>query len=120
MGLFSRFIGKAGEDKAVLYLKKKHYRILERNYRTRYGEIDIIAQIGNVTVFVEVKQRKDEQFGRPEDWVTPQKKNRIISAAKRYLFEKENYNDYFRFDVIAITANEIIHMENAFEADSKI
>ena len=120
MGKYNKIIGNHGEELATKFLKKNKYKIIDKNFSCKFGEIDIIAQIGNVTVFVEVKQRKDEQFGRPEDWVTPQKKNRIIPAAKRYLFEKENYNDYFRFDVIAITANEIIHMENAFEADSKI
>ena len=63
MSIFSRFIGKTGEDKAVLYLKNKHYKILERNYSNKYGEIDIIAKQGKIILFIEVKARKDDTWG---------------------------------------------------------
>ncbi|MBR5250702.1 MAG: YraN family protein, partial [Clostridia bacterium] len=56
MGIFSRFIGADGENQATLYLKKEHYKILERNYKTYYGEVDIIAKKGDLLVFVEVKK----------------------------------------------------------------
>ena len=116
MGLLNRFIGKKGEDTATLFLKKKHYKILERNYRCRTGEIDIIAKDGSYVVFVEVKERKDDKLGMPSEYVTPSKQRKIISAARNYMTENEIVDLYCRFDVVEICGDEINHMENAFQA----
>lgn len=116
MGLLNRFIGKKGEDTATLFLKKKHYKILERNYRCRTGEIDIIAKDGRYVVFVEVKECKDDKLGMPSEYVTPSKQRKIISAARNYMTENEIVDLYCRFDVVEICGDEINHMENAFQA----
>lgn len=118
MGLFSRFIGKDGEEQAVMFLKKKHYKILTRNYRTYYGEIDIVAKIKETIVFVEVKSRKNDTMGRPEEWVTYQKRKKIVSAAKKYISANELNEKNFRFDVIAILDGEITHLENVFDENA--
>lgn len=116
MGIVSRFIGKKGEDNATLFLKKKHYKILERNYRCRTGEIDIIAKDGKRIVFVEVKERKDDKFGSPSEYVTSSKRRKLISAAKNYLAEKEIIDAYCRFDIVEICGDDVNHIENAFES----
>ena len=116
MGLFSKLNGNEGESIATLYLKKKHYKILEKNYRTRNGEIDIIAKIGDTVVFVEVKKRNSDVTGRPEEYVTPLKRKKIIMCAKKYIFDNEIDDKKMRFDVISILGEEITHIVNAFDA----
>jgi putative endonuclease len=110
--------GTIGEDLAVDFLQKKGYRILQRNYRFEHGEIDIVAEDGNVLVFVEVKARRSKEFGEPEDAVTPRKREKIRSTADGYLFENNIDDKECRFDVIAVdyTGNktEIRHLKDAF------
>ncbi|MBI5476512.1 MAG: YraN family protein [Ignavibacteriales bacterium] len=110
--------GTIGENLAVDYLEKKGYRILQRNYRFEHGEIDIIAEDGNVLVFVEVKARRSKEFGEPEDAVTPRKREKIRATANGYLFENNIDDKECRFDVIAIdyqdTKTEIRHITDAF------
>ena len=110
--------GAIGEDLAVDYLKKKGYRIFQRNYRFEHGEIDIIAEDGNALVFVEVKARRSKEFGEPEDAVTPRKREKIRATADGYLFENNIDDKECRFDVIAIdyqgNKTEIRHIEDAF------
>ena len=74
--------GKLGEDAACKYLKKQNYQILERNYRKRYGEIDIIAQKSNKLIFAEVKTRSGERYGTPSEAVTFSKQQKIIKTAE--------------------------------------
>ena len=110
--------GTIGENLAVDYLEKKGYRILQRNYRFEHGEIDIVAEDGNVLVFVEVKARLSKEFGEPEDAVTPRKREKIRSTANGYLFENNIDEKECRFDVVAIdyqkNKTEIRHIEDAF------
>ena len=110
--------GTIGENLAVDYLKKKGYRIFQRNYRFEHGEIDIVAEDGNALVFVEVKARRSKQFGEPEDAVTPRKREKIRSTANGYLFENNIDDKECRFDVVAIdykdNKTEIRHIEDAF------
>jgi putative endonuclease len=110
--------GTIGENLAVDYLEKKGYCILQRNYRFEHGEIDIVAEDGNVLVFVEVKARRSKAFGEPEDAVTPRKREKIRSTANGYLFEKNIDDKECRFDVVAIdykdNKTEIRHLEDAF------
>lgn len=113
--------GNWGEDRAVLYLRLHGYRIVERNFRCRQGEIDIIAQKGEFVAFVEVKQRKNADFGAAREFVTYAKQRRVIAAAELWLV-KTGCELQPRFDVIEVYAPEgtktllpeIRHLENAF------
>jgi putative endonuclease len=95
-------IGKKGEDIAIEYLVNIGYTILERNYRTSHGEIDIIANFKDKLIFVEVKTRTVKSFGEPEESISNYKKNNIINSAEHYL--REHYSDEISvdFEVIAI------------------
>ena len=113
--------GKEGEDKACSYLKKQGYRIIERNFRTDFGEIDIIAGHKKCTVFVEVKSRGSDSFAMPEENVGPKKQRRIIKSAEVYLLERGLYGTECRFDIISLTGEgdktEIKLIRNAFETE---
>ena len=98
----SQALGQAGEEIACAYLTEKKYSIVTRGFRMFRGEIDIIAWDGPTLVFVEVKARADESFGRPEDSVTPGKQRQIRKIAQGYLVERPLGDDACRFDVIAI------------------
>ena len=115
--------GKKSEALATAYLKLNGYRILERNYRNRIGEIDIIAKEGPVLVFVEVKARKTARYGNPKNAVTPAKQLKIANTALTYLKESGQLNRKARFDVVAIDARydppEIEVVKNAFELVSQ-
>lgn len=114
-----RGIGSIGEGIAQEYLRKKGYRILEKNYRTRFGEIDIIAEDKGTIVFIEVKTRIHETFGAPEESVTRQKQERLKKVALCYLKDLKKIPPV-RFDVLAIelkgkSADAVIeHIEYAF------
>lgn len=109
-----REIWVKGEVAAREYLLAKGYRILEENYSGRMGEVDLIAQDGDVIVFVEVKARENTDFGYPIEAVTPQKVRKIVLTAKQYLASKRLLGRDVRFDVIEILRGEINHVENAF------
>lgn len=103
----------SGEKKAASYLKRHGLKILYTNYSCKFGEIDIIAQDKNVTAFIEVKQRKSDIFGRPMDFVTKAKQERIKKAAKSYV-QKYRPGGIFRFDIVEILGDEINYIKNAF------
>lgn len=108
--------GLKGEALAISYLKKKGYKILEKNYRTKFGEIDIIASKDGVVVFIEVKTRSTDAFGAPEESVTRDKQERIKKIALYYLKDLKNL-PALRFDVISIELKpepQIEHIEYAF------
>ncbi len=117
-----RLRGKApgawGEDLALRYLARRGYRLVERNYRTRNGEIDLIVRKGDTLVFVEVKLRRTTGFGDPLEAVTPRKQATIRSLAERYLSDREPHFDTVRFDVVGILAARdglrIDHVADAF------
>ena len=115
--------GKQGEDLAADALLCLGYAILARRYRTRYGEIDIIARDRDVLVFVEVKARRDNQFGTAAESVTAWKQRRIIAMARDYLGRMSGPEVPCRFDVVAIdglgTTEETVKViRDAFVADS--
>ncbi len=110
----SKTIGFVGEAIAVNYLKNKGYKILETNYTNKLGEIDIVAEIGGVVVFVEVKTRTSGKFGYGREAVDSRKQNKIRLVATGYLKYKRLIDAACRFDVIEITDNNIEHIENAF------
>lgn len=94
--------GIYGEDAACAALEQRGYAILERRYRTRAGELDIIARHGEYLVFVEVKARQDRSFGDPEEAVTPQKQQKMVWMATDYLTRHGLREVPCRFDVVAI------------------
>lgn len=111
--------GEKGESLAAWYLKKNGYKIIEQNYRTQLGEIDIIAKEKKTLVFVEVKARRSTRFGNPKWAVTPKKQRKISMVALYYLKTTNQTSAKARFDVVAITSNQdqpqIEIVKNAFE-----
>lgn len=111
--------GEKGESLAVEQLTKKGYKILERNYRTKMGEIDIIAKDGDVIVFIEVKARQTASYGNPKYAVTWTKQKKIIRTAQLYLKLTNQLDKRARFDVVAIHRKEgrqfIEIIQNAFD-----
>lgn len=95
-------VGAAGEALAARELARRGYRVLDRNWHCRYGELDIIAEDGGELVFVEVKTRRGGALGLPEEAVTPAKRRRLLTAAQEYLMEREMAERPYRFDVVAI------------------
>ncbi len=95
-----RIFGNAAEHDAAAFLKSKRFEILEKQYRNRFGEIDIIARDGDEIVMVEVKARKDHEFGYPEESVTRTKLHKIAIVAEHYMASRPNIP--WRIDVIAI------------------
>ena len=117
----AELLGPWGEATAAAFLRRKGFRIEAMNYRTRLGEIDIIARNRSFLVFAEVKLRKSDLYGAPREFVTAAKQNRLKAAAMQYLSEHETALQP-RFDVIEIYAPQglatkmprINHIENAF------
>lgn len=106
--------GREAEQAAADYLQSRGYEILARNYRTREGEIDIIAKLERILVFVEVKYRAGVRCGLPREAVTVQKQRKIARAALAYLCEPGMADLTARFDVVEVTPGEIVLIEDAF------
>ena len=111
--------GTRGESLAVKALKKKGYKILEKNYRCKLGEIDVIARDGGVLAFIEVKARRTDRFGDPKLAITAQKQRKISMVALEYLKKTGQIEKGARFDVVAIRLlpgqPDIEIIKNAFE-----
>ncbi len=105
-------IGALGEQIATDFLKNKNYEILERNWRYKKAEIDIIARQNETLIFIEVKTRSYAYFGRPEEFVTSHKEQLVSEAANEYMIQI-NYDWAIRFDIISI----IYKNENEFEIE---
>lgn len=107
--------GQRKEQTAEAYLTGLGYEILERNYRCRQGEIDLIGRDGRCLVFIEVKYRKNSRFGLPAEAVDRRKQNRIIYTARHYLMSR-GYSSLTpcRFDVVSILGSEITVLKDAF------
>ncbi len=100
------------------FLQRKGYRVLERNYRTEYGEVDMIARLGNRTIFVEVKTRTTDRFGQPETGVTPRKQETLIACSEAFFEAHPHLVGDWQIDVVAILllpnkSPQITHFENA-------
>lgn len=113
-------VGGTGESIAVTYLKGQGFKIVECNFRSVCGEIDIVARDGRTIVFVEVKCRNNEIYGPPQLAVTPFKQRQISKAALVWLSRKKLFDAEARFDVVAIVLRDhdvpqIEHIRNAFE-----
>jgi putative endonuclease len=112
-------LGKKGEEKALRFLKKKGYRIIEKNYVCKLGEMDIIAKEKDTLVFVEVKTRTTTEFGPPQLAVNSSKQRQLSKVALNYLKEKQLEEVKARFDVVAILLEQekekIELIKDAFE-----
>lgn len=110
--------GDKGEQLVVDFLIKEGFEILETNWRWKRCEVDIIAKVENILVFVEVKTRTNTKFGLPEESVSKHKQQQLQQAADEYIFQN-NHNGEIRFDVVAVNlskkaAIEIHHIKDAF------
>lgn len=111
-----RLLGNRGEELAVKYLKKRGFKILERNFRTPLGEVDIIAEDRQILVFVEVKTRSDDSFGHPFEAVDNRKRERMKRIALLYL-KDSGMERQVRFDVVSVELRDgerINHIVEAF------
>lgn len=110
--------GRTGEDVACAYLKKKKYEIIERNFTTNVGEIDIVAAYDGYVVFVEVKARRSMEYGAPAEAVTYFKQRKISQVASQFLSKYRKLNFPVRFDVIEVYMDTMTvnHIENAFDS----
>jgi len=96
-------LGFKGEELAVQYLKKKGYKVIERNYRCQWGEIDLVARDKETLIFVEIKSRSSSEFGLPQDAVDRFKQKKLIQVAKAYMAEHRLQETVpARFDVVAV------------------
>lgn len=110
-------LGKKGEVLSVEFLQKNGYKILDKNWRFKKAEVDIIALKNNVLAVIEVKTRSSNYFGNPQDFVTPKKIQLLVEAIDEYVTSK-NLEVEVRFDIIAVLKNkstfEIEHFKDAF------
>lgn len=114
-------LGKAGEDLACEELRRRGYAVLDRRYRTRSGELDIVARDGPTLVFVEVKTRVSQRYGSPFEALTPAKCRQVAAMAADYLVRRRPSARACRFDVVAVTFDQygrpvIEVIRNAFDA----
>ncbi len=109
--------GQKGEDLATEHLQANGYTILERNWRFRHEEVDLIVEKGDELIFVEVKTRRTNAFGEPEVWVNRKKQNHLIQAAQGYV-DQHNADKEVRFDIVTVLLNktgpQVHHIEEAF------
>jgi len=119
-GLQNAGVGSRGEELAAAFLERNGFALVERNFRCKGGEIDIIAKDGSTMVFIEVKSRKTLTYGVPQLAVTPFKQRQISKAALTWLARNHKHDSPARFDVIAILlendySHQIEHIKNAFD-----
>lgn len=114
-----RAIGSAYEQKAILYLMSIGYDIIEHNYYSRFGEIDIIAVDNQTYVFIEVKYRTSHSFGKPYEAVDYNKQKHMMKTAVTYCKKYKLFNHNLRFDIVDILVEEVTHYKNAFEMDPR-
>jgi putative endonuclease len=107
--------GVAAESRAAAHLARRGYQILERNFRCRAGELDIIARDGDALVFIEVRSRASARFGHALTAISPAKQRQVTRVARHYLaFRKPASVRRVRFDVVAITGDELLLVRDAF------
>lgn len=115
-------LGQWGEEHARRYLEGKGYSVLAINYRSRWGEVDIVARLGEELVFVEVKTRRGSAFGTTEEAVTHTKSQRLIATAQRYLEQEGLEQSDWRIDLIGVQLDQsgkllaVNHLESAVES----
>jgi putative endonuclease len=113
-------LGDAGEALAAAHLEKAGCRIIARNHRCRRGEVDLVAEMGDLLIFVEVRTRETAAFGAPEETVGYKKQQRVVLAAQDFLARRRGPERGVRFDVIAVVDSpqgpKLTHYPNAFDA----
>ncbi len=109
--------GFGAEDQAARLLARNGLEIVARNYRTRLGEIDLVARDGATLVFVEVRQRASDRFGGAIESITAAKRRRLVAAARQYLSRLRN-EPPCRFDVVTVQAGEPAWLRGAFEVSA--
>lgn len=115
-------LGERGEALAWNFLRKRGYSILERNYRTRFGEMDVVARKDGVLIFLEVKTRRDHRFGLPSEAVDWKKRRRLTRVAYTYLQSRGLEDNAARFDILSVTWDgsrepQFSLLEDAFPAE---
>ena len=118
MGGSTQVGGRLGEQIAASLLEERGYRLIERYYRIKQGEIDLVAEDGAVLCFVEVRSRRHAELGHPLETIGPQKQRRLISAARHYLATRAVVERAVRFDVVSIVyepALELTLVQGAFD-----
>ena len=108
--------GQRGEALAIAHFEELGFSVVKKNYRYRRSEVDLIVRQTNTLVFVEVKLRKNAEYGHPESFVDVSQADRIVAAADHYVHET-NWEGMIRFDVVAITLHPkltVTHFEDAF------
>ena len=115
---YKKLLGRLGEQSASKYLTKKKYKIIEKNFTTKVGEVDLIALYGDLLVFIEVKTRSSTAYGNPAEAVDYNKQRKYVLLAQQYVFMHPEHNKWsIRFDVVEILNEQINHIEGAFYAD---
>ena len=116
------YLGESGEEAACALLKKNGYKILVRNYKNKLGEIDIIAYDGDTICFIEVKSRRTDKFGLPQEAIFAPKQRKISRVALSFLKENNLFEKKARFDVVSVIYSaekpRMDLIKNAFELDS--
>ncbi|WP_028845791.1 YraN family protein [Thermodesulfatator atlanticus] len=114
-------MGSFAEKLAVWYFRLKGYHVCAKNWRTRFGELDLVVKKGKTLVFVEVKARRSLRKGSPEEALTPAKKKKILSLAKLYLQKEKPKAQVLRFDLIAVDFSgekpQLRHYQGVIEDD---
>ncbi len=105
-----RSLGQWGEKVAALHLEAAGYAIVERNWRCRGGEIDLVARDGETVVFVEVKTRRGRDYGAPEEALTPRKAEKLLSLGQQYIVDHELDDVDWRIDLVAVELDERGHL----------
>jgi putative endonuclease len=101
-GDYKRRLGRRGEEIAAAYLGGQGYRVLARNWRCPAGELDIVAREGETLAFVEVRTRRGDRYGTPEESITPAKQTKLVELAQTYLQEHNLADEKWRIDVVAV------------------
>lgn len=112
----SKSFGELGEREAEAYVRRLGWKVLDRGWRCRSGELDLVAADGETVVFIEVKARSSERFGLPEEAVGRAKQARVARLAQAYLQAKGLSGRPARFDVIALSGGDVRHIRDAFMA----
>ena len=112
----TRAEGRRGEQLAARFLSKKGYKVVERNFVCRFGEIDIVALDGDTVVFTEVKYRKNDKFGMPREAVDRRKQKTIEQCAAYWLYKNSLTGVPTRFDVVELIGSDVNHFIDAFRS----
>ena len=119
IGQWRRRVGVSGEAAAGQFLQQHGYMILAQNWRTRAGEIDLVAERDGMLVFVEVKARTSHRFGTPEEAITPAKRRKLIRTAQAFLRSRGQEERAWRIDVVALdldAAGSVVRLEHYEDA----